>query len=96
MTILMVGSDSLNTLPDQLRKRGNTQIIHWNGRKARHLAAPIPRGVGAIVLLTGAVTHDVVQAIRRAQHRGVRVIFARRSRASIEHSLKILLGEDAP
>jgi hypothetical protein len=97
MILLIVGSHSLNTLPAQLQRQGITRIIHWDGYKTRHLTAPIPREVGAIVLLTDAVAHDVVQAVRRrAQRRGLRLVYARRSRASIERTLKILLGDIPP
>jgi hypothetical protein len=97
MIVLIVGNYSLNTLPTQLKRRGIPRIIHWDGRKTRHLTAPIPREVEVIVLLTDAVAHDVVQSDRRrAQQRGLRVIYARRSRASIVHSLKALLGETPP
>ena len=97
MVTLIVGSYSLKTLPDQLKKLGISRIIHWDGLKARHLTAPIPREVEAVILLTDAVAHDVVQAVRRrAQCRGLKLIYARRSRASIERSLKMLLEETPP
>ena len=97
MVTLIVGSYSLRTLPAQLKKLGISRVIHWDGLKARHLTAPIPREVEAVILLTDAVAHDVVRAVRRrAQRRGLKLIYARRSRASIEQSLKMLLGEPSP
>ena len=97
MVTLIVGSYSLRSLPIQLRRLGISRVIHWDGLKARHLTAPIPRDVEAVILLTDAVAHDVVQAVRRrAQRRGLKLIYARRSRASIERSLQMLLGETPP
>ncbi len=97
MVLLIVGSHSLKPLPPHLERRGISRIIHWDGRKTRHLKAPIPGEVSAVVLLIDAVAHDVVQAVRRrAENRGLPIIYARRSRTSIERTLKILLGETPP
>jgi hypothetical protein len=97
MVILIVGSDSLDTLTEQLKRLGVIRVIHWDGQKTRHLTAPIPQKVEAIVLLTDAVAHDLVLAVRRrARQRGLRMMYARRSRASIERAIRILLGDKAP
>lgn len=94
MALLIVGGDIPESFAKELEQTGIGRVLHWDGRKPRHCSAPLPQDVRAVLVLTDAVAHDVLAAVKqRAARNRVPLFFGRRSRQSVRVSVARVLQQ---
>ncbi|MCK2094738.1 DUF2325 domain-containing protein [Thauera aromatica] len=96
MNALLVGADRLGNIPDVLRTFGIRIAAHVSGRDTTHQrrSAPLPAGIGLVILFTDFIGHNVMQRFRDAASReGVMVVCCRRSTCALQQALGRRLGE---
>lgn len=97
MALLIVGGDIPESFAKELEQAGIGRVLHWDGRKTRHCSAPLPQEVQAVLVLTDAVAHDVLVAVKqRAARNRVPLFFGRRSRRSVRVSVARVLQITLP
>jgi len=96
MNALLVGADRLGNIPDVLHTFGIRIAAHVSGRDTTHQrrSAPLPAGIGVVILFTDFIGHNVMQRFRDAASReGVMVVCCRRSTCALQQALGKRLGE---
>ena len=96
MNALLVGADRLGNIPDVLNNFGIRIAAHVSGRDTTHQrrSAPLPSGVGLVILFTDFLGHNVMQRFRDAASReGVAFVCCRRSTCALQQALGRRLGE---
>lgn len=97
MTLLIVGGDLPDTLTEELQQTGIGRVLHWDGRRTRHRSAPLPREVKAVLVITDAVAHDVLIAVKqRASRTRIPIFYGRRSRSSVRRNVRKILQSSLP
>lgn len=82
MAILIVGADQLGKIPEQLRREGVQEIIHWSGRKTSEQTKTIPKSVTGIILFCDFLNHRLMYNIKRQAKAGqIPITFNKRSLA---------------
>ncbi len=68
MNALLVGADRLGNIPDVLHNFGIRIAAHVSGRDTTHQrrSAPLPSGIGVVILFTDFLGHNVMQRFREA------------------------------
>ncbi len=85
MSILIVGGDTLGSIPERLRSAGAEEIIHWRGRDMKDMRREIPRRIDMIVVMCDFVNHNLVRRIKASAERSsIPVIYSRRSATFLE------------
>lgn len=69
MTTLVIGGDNIASIRDELRAHGETDIVHWTGRKHGDKHNVIPQDTQCIVVLTNYVNHALAGKIKKAAKR---------------------------
>lgn len=96
MNALLVGADRLGNIPDVLGSFGIRIAAHVSGRDTTHQrrSAPLPSGIGVVILFTDFIGHNVMQRFREAASReGVMFVCCRRSTCALQQALGKRLGE---
>ena len=96
MNALLVGADRLGNIPAVLDGFGIRIAGHVSGRDTSHQrrTAPLPSGIGIVILFTDFIWHNVMQRFRDAASReGVAVVCCRRSTCALQQALGRRLGE---
>lgn len=96
MNALLVGADRLGNIPDVLDSFGIRIAGHVSGRDPTHQrrSAPLPSGIGMVILFTDFLGHNVMQRFREAASReGVMFVCCRRSSCALQKALGQRLGE---
>lgn len=96
MNALLVGADRLGNIPDVLGDFGIRIAAHVSGRDTTHQrrSAPLPSGIGMVILFTDFLGHNVMQRFRDAASReGVMFVCCRRSTCALQQALGKRLGE---
>lgn len=96
MNALLVGADRLGNIPDVLEAFGIRIAAHVSGRDTTHQrrSAPLPTGIGLVILFTDFLGHNVMQRFREAASReGVMLVCCRRSTCALQQALGRRLGE---
>ena len=96
MDALLVGADRLGNIPDILSGFGIRIAAHVSGRDTSHQrrSAPLPSGIGMVILFTDFIGHNVMQRFRDAASReGVAFVCCRRSTCALQQALGRRLGE---
>ena len=90
MSLMIVGADSLGSIKDNVKSLGFEEITHLNGRKkSKFKNFEIPAKTDYVLVMTDYINHAVMRKVKRAaKDRGVSVIYARRSWASIYKKLQ--------
>lgn len=89
MFVLIVGGDRLGSIPKELDKLGISEIQHLTGRSRQKFRDEIPRAIDFIIVLYDFVNHNLAYKIKKfAGHRGIPVVYAKRSWSSIYLSMK--------
>lgn len=90
MEALVVGADRLGNIPEVLAGFGIRISAHVSGRDVSHQrrSAPLPAGVGMVILFTDFLGHNVMQRFRDAASReGVALVCCRRSVCALQQAL---------
>lgn len=96
MDALLVGADRLGNIPDVLDSFGIRIAGHVSGRDTTHQrrTAPLPSGIGMVILFTDFLGHNVMQRFRDAASReGVMLVCCRRSTCALQQALGRRMGE---
>lgn len=96
MDALLVGADRLGNIPDVLDSFGIRIAGHVSGRDTTHQrrTAPLPSGIGMVILFTDFLGHNVMQRFRDAASReGVMFVCCRRSTCALQQALGRRMGE---
>lgn len=97
MNALIVGADRLGNIPDVLSGFGIRIAAHVSGRDTAHQRrnAPLPAGVGMVILFTDFLGHNVMQRFREAASReGAVVVCCRRSVCALQQALGKRIDRD--
>ncbi|MDO9598159.1 MAG: DUF2325 domain-containing protein [Azoarcus sp.] len=97
MNALIVGADRLGNIPDVLQQFGIRIAAHVSGRDSSHQrrSAPLPAGIGMVILFTDFLGHNVMQRFREAASReGVSVVCCRRSVCALQQALGKRVDKD--
>ena len=97
MNALIVGADRLGNIPDVLQQFGIRIAAHVSGRDSSHQrrSAPLPAGIGMVMLFTDFLGHNVMQRFREAASReGVSVVCCRRSVCALQQALGKRIDKD--
>ena len=97
MNALLVGADRLGNIPDVLHNFGIRIAAHVSGRDTTHQrrSAPLPSGIGLVILFTDFLGHNVMQRFREAASReGVMFVCCRRSVCALQQTLGRRIGKD--
>ncbi|MBV2262523.1 MAG: DUF2325 domain-containing protein [Thauera sp.] len=95
MNALLVGADRLGNIPDVLQNFGIRIAAHVSGRDTTHQrrSAPLPSGIGVVILFTDFLGHNVMQRFREAAGKqGVQVVCCRRSTCALQQALDRQMG----
>ena len=95
MNALLVGADRLGNIPDVLQNFGIRIAAHVSGRDTTHQrrSAPLPSGIGLVILFTDFLGHNVMQRFREAAGKqGVQVVCCRRSTCALQQALDRQIG----
>ncbi|MEZ7894620.1 MAG: DUF2325 domain-containing protein [Thauera sp.] len=95
MNALLVGADRLGNIPDVLHNFGIRIAAHVSGRDTTHQrrSAPLPSGIGVVILFTDFLGHNVMQRFREAAGKqGVQVVCCRRSTCALQQALDRQMG----
>ncbi|HRO36132.1 DUF2325 domain-containing protein [Thauera sp.] len=95
MNALLVGADRLGNIPDVLQNFGIQIAAHVSGRDTTHQrrSAPLPSGIGLVILFTDFLGHNVMQRFREAAGKqGVQVVCCRRSTCALQQALDRQMG----
>ncbi|ENO96698.1 DUF2325 domain-containing protein [Thauera phenylacetica] len=95
MNALLVGADRLGNIPDVLNNFGIRIAAHVSGRDTTHQrrSAPLPSGIGVVILFTDFLGHNVMQRFREAAGKqGVQVVCCRRSTCALQQALDRQMG----
>ena len=95
MNALLVGADRLGNIPDVLQNFGIRIAAHVSGRDTTHQrrSAPLPSGIGLVILFTDFLGHNVMQRFREAAGKqGVQVVCCRRSTCALQQALDRQVG----
>lgn len=90
MNALIVGADRLGNIPEVLAGFGIKIAAHVSGRDTAHQrrTAPLPAGIGMVILFTDFLGHNVMQRFREAASReGVMLVCCRRSVCALQQAL---------
>ena len=90
MNALLVGADRLGNIPAVLDGFGIRIAGHVSGRDTSHQrrSAPLPSGIGMVILFTDFIGHNVMQRFREAANRqGVMFVCCRRSTCALRQAL---------
>jgi len=96
MNALLVGADRLGNIPDVLDSFGIRIAGHVSGRDTTHQrrTAPLPSGIGMVILFTDFLGHNVMQRFRDAASReGVMFVCCRRSTCALQQALGRRMNE---
>ena len=96
MNALLVGADRLGNIPDVLDSFGIRIAAHVSGRDTTHQrrSAPLPSGIGMVILFTDFLGHNVMQRFRDAASReGVMFVCCRRSTCALQLALGRRMGD---
>ena len=96
MNALLVGADRLGNIPDVLDSFGIRIAAHVSGRDTTHQrrSAPLPSGIGMVILFTDFLGHNVMQRFRDAASReGVMFVCCRRSTCALQQALGRRMGD---
>lgn len=96
MNALVVGADRLGNIPDVLERFGIRIAAHVSGRDTTHQrrSAPLPSGIGMVILFTDFLGHNVMQRFRDAASReGVQFVCCRRSTCALQQALDRRMSE---
>ena len=91
MNALLVGADRLGNIPSVLDRFGICIADHVSGRDSSHQrrSAPLPAGIGMVILFTDFLGHNVMQRFRQsAADAGVQVVCCRRSVCALQQALE--------
>lgn len=87
---LVVGADSLGSIPELLGDHNIVVGHHVSGRSPTHQKRTLrlPTGTGLVILLTDFLGHNVMKAFRTAAQRSdIQVLVCRRSVSSLRQAL---------
>ena len=59
MAALVVGSNNIESLREELRAQGVQQVAHWTGRKHGGKHNLIPRNIGVVLVLVNYANHSL-------------------------------------
>ncbi|HAF54824.1 MAG TPA: DUF2325 domain-containing protein [Thauera sp.] len=96
MNALLVGADRLGNIPSVLDAFGIRIAGHVSGRDTSHQrrTAPLPSGIGMVILFTDFIGHNVMQRFRDAANReGVAFVCCRRSTCALQQALGRRMGD---
>jgi hypothetical protein len=81
---LIVGADKIGVASKVIENVfGVTEIVHWNGRRARPPTC-LPREVAVVIVLVGYVNHSLVRRVKKlADKSGIPVKYASRGLSSL-------------
>jgi len=87
---MIVGADNLGSIRKNVRDLGFEEITHLSGRKkSKFRNFEIPVNTDFILIMTDYINHAVMKKVKRAaKDSNVKVIYARRSWASIYKKLE--------
>ncbi len=89
MSVLIVGGDHLGSIPKELDKIGVKEIRHLTGRSGQKVRDGIPETMDFVIVLYDFVNHNLASKIKRlAENRGIPIVYAKRSWASIYQKIK--------
>jgi hypothetical protein len=89
MSVLIVGGDHLGSIPKELDKLGVKEIRHVTGRSGQKIRDGIPETMDFIIMLYDFVNHNLAYKIKKsAENKGIPIIYAKRSWASIYQKMK--------
>jgi hypothetical protein len=91
MSVLIVGGDHLGSIPRELTKLGATRIVHMSGRDQSGFRNGLPETMDLIIVLCDYASHNLIHKVKDlAKSRGIPILFAKRSWASIYQKLGML------
>lgn len=80
MTVLIVGGDRLGNIPDELRKAGVDEIIHWTGRAKSFRNRVLPKHVDKVILFCDFLNHNLMHNVKRqAKMSRIPITYTRRA-----------------
>jgi hypothetical protein len=87
---MIVGADNLGSIKKNVKNLGFEEITHLSGRKkSKFRNFEIPVNTEFILIMTDYINHAVMKKVKRAaKDSNVKVIYARRSWASIYKKLE--------
>lgn len=90
MSLMIVGADNLGSIKKNVKNLGFEEITHLSGRKkSKFRNFEIPVNTEFILIMTDYINHAVMKKVKRAaKDSNVKVIYARRSWASIYKKLE--------
>lgn len=90
MSLMIVGADNLGSIKKNVKDLGFKKITHLSGRKkSKFRNFEIPVNTDFILIMTDYINHAVMKKVKRAaKESNVKVIYARRSWASIYKKLE--------
>ncbi|ADO76329.1 DUF2325 domain-containing protein [Halanaerobium praevalens] len=90
MSLMIVGADNLGSIKKNVKNLGFKEIIHLSGRKkSKFRNFEIPVNTDFVLIMTDYINHAVMKKVKRAaKESNVKVIYARRSWASIYKKLE--------
>lgn len=82
---LIVGADRIGKASKVIEGiLGTTEIVHWNGRRARPPTC-LPRGIAVVIVLVGYANHGLVRRVKElAEKSGIPVKYAPRGLSSLK------------
>ncbi len=95
MKCMVVGADSLGSIPQVLEQMGIYIAGHITGRAVSHQrqVTTLPANIDLLILFTDFLNHNSMRGYRsRAQSQGIRVLACRRSASSLLIELRRILG----
>lgn len=88
MFVLIVGGDSLGSIPRELDKLGIREVHHINGRGGHKVRMASMEKKVLIILLYDFVNHNLAHKVKKFAHnKGIPIIYAKRSWTSIHKKI---------
>ncbi|MCR2044309.1 DUF2325 domain-containing protein [Anaerosalibacter massiliensis] len=89
MSVLVIGGDNLGNIENNLKEKGFNRITHITGRRSREQTYKVPKDTDVVLILTDYVNHQTSKNVKKqVKNSKSKVIFSKRSWASISKSLK--------
>lgn len=86
---LIVGGDQIDSIKQELKNYGITEIDHWSGRKVGDGKRVIPHETKLIVLITDWISHQFTHKIKQnAAKRGLQIIYTPNGPTALRARLK--------